>query len=110
MNQKSWADKLERLEQRHDLRLEALGEQIQTKVLIPFCRKYGFEFVSGNGSFCFFKGGNNYGCGYNSDEFNNSIAGRAMAPILELLQSECHGGRHQIGMFIQCVFESDLTE
>lgn len=37
----------------HEKKLEALAEKVRQEVVIPYCKKKGYEFYSGNGTFFF---------------------------------------------------------
>jgi hypothetical protein len=44
-----------------DRDLDTLAETIRTDILIPFCRKYGATYTSGNGTFFITRGKHTYG-------------------------------------------------
>ncbi len=100
-------DQLNSIREQHENRLYSFGFEVRQELILPFCRKYGFEFVSGNGSWCFFKDEKNYGRGYCSDDFLASKAGQAMAALFDVLSLDPDNVT-SVGCYVSDVTTKDL--
>lgn len=53
-----WSDLVNAESEKFWQKIEELAEQLRQEVIIPACRKHGFQFTSGMGTFFFYKKNN----------------------------------------------------
>lgn len=82
----------------HEKKLEALAEKVRQEVIIPYCRKKGYEYISGMGDFFF-----------NVVKTNEiiDICWDSTNKVDKLLCMEINYN-HQLGDYIGTVREGDL--
>jgi hypothetical protein len=88
---------------------DALAERIRQEVILPACRKYRCEFMSGNGRWSFYMIGVERGNrGMISDEIDaKQYQKSGLIKVLAVLGMEC-GEKFEIGHFVRDVREKDF--
>jgi hypothetical protein len=85
----TYQQRLDKLVQEFDRKVSDLAEEIRTEVIVPACKKWRMDFISGNGTFFFSKGDKTYSGGYGlTDSSFGPKFEKEMVPIFELLNTE----------------------
>lgn len=97
--------KLTKLNEEYDRRLQEIADEFREATLLPFCRRHRLTFLSGNGSWSFYRLDNSPG-GHGETVDEDDL--RAIAPIESKLGLEAFGGNVQLGHWVQDITKGDL--
>lgn len=78
--------RLTALLQKHQDELDEFASQVRADLVVPFCQKYGYGFMSGMGTFFFHKAGVNYSDSYRLPA--SPSVRRSMIALFDLLNTE----------------------
>lgn len=82
---KAYTDALNVLQKKFDEDVSDLAEKIRQEVIKPVCEKHKLRFLSGMGTFFFYRGKKTYGAAH--DQMSDALRADIM-PIIDLLNTE----------------------